>query len=287
MTPTEPMTDVSVPGFGLTLAGSAYGDPTGPPILLSHGGGQTRHAWRQAGQRLADSGRYALSIDLRGHGDSDWAADAAYDLDDFAADVHTVAVALGRPALVGASLGGLASLTAIGESEEPIASALVLVDVTPRLHWEGAMRIRDFMTSGLGGFERLEDAADAIAEFNPHRPRSTDLSGLSKNLRLRDGRWHWHWDPAFMTARSGVDGQSGLVRHDRLAAAARRVEVPTLLVRGQMSDIVSEEGVAELRQLIPHAEVADVAGAGHMVAGDKNDAFNEAVIEFLGRTATC
>jgi pimeloyl-ACP methyl ester carboxylesterase len=142
------------------------------------------------------------------------------------------------------------------------------------------------MMQGMDGFERLEDAADVIAAFVPHRPRPKDLSGLRKNLRLReDGRWHWHWDPRFIDAREGIDGQEGLVDHGRLTAAAARVKVPTLLVRGRMSDIVSEEGVRELQELVPHAEVVDVAGAGHMVAGDRNDAFNDAVIEFVERVA--
>src|SRR5690606_18156983 len=99
------------------------------------------------------------------------------------------------------------------------------------------------------------------------------------------GRWYWHWDPRFIRNREGVDGQEGLVDHDRLADAARKVTIPTLLVRGRMSDIVSDEGVRELRTLIPHAEVVDVAGAGHMVAGDRNDAFNQAVIDFIDRVA--
>jgi pimeloyl-ACP methyl ester carboxylesterase len=131
-------------------------------------------------------------------------------------------------------------------------------------------------------YDSLADAADAIAAFNPHRPRPSDLSGLGKNLRQRgDGRWYWHWDPRFITNFEGVDGQSGMVDHDRLCLAAQRISVPTLLVRGRMSDIVSDKSVEELRQLIPHAVVADVAGAGHMVAGDRNDLFNRAVIEFV------
>lgn len=277
------MTDVRIAGDGLELAVSTYGDPSDRAIVLTHGGGQTRHAWRGAGQRFADRSWYALSVDLRGHGDSDWSADASYGMSDFAADVHTVATSFDQPALVGASLGGLASLTAIGESDVPIASVLVLVDVTPRLEREGTERIRDFMVGGLDGFARLEDAADAIAAYNPNRARPSDLSGLQKNLRFRDGRWHWHWDPAFMHSQSGLDGQPGLVHRERLTTAAARVRIPTLLVRGAMSDIVSPSGVAELQELIPHAEVVDVAGAGHMVAGDRNDAFNESVIEFIER----
>jgi pimeloyl-ACP methyl ester carboxylesterase len=278
--------EVHVKGEGLDLAATAYGDPDDPPVVLFHGGGQTRHAWGTAGAAIADGGRYALSVDLRGHGDSDWAPDGDYGMTGFADDVRSVVAGLSqRPALVGASLGGLASLVAIGESDADIASALVLVDVTPMVVMEGALRIRDFMMSGMDGFGSLEDAADAISAYLPNRPRPRDLSGLRKNLRLRDGRWHWHWDPAFVGGQAGIDGQQPIVDHDRLAAAASKVKVPTLLVRGRMSDIVSEESVQELRELVPHAEVVDVAGAGHMVVGDRNDAFNDAVIEFIGRAA--
>jgi len=279
------VTDLRIAGHDLELAATAYGDPANAPVVLLHGGGQTRHAWGTAGNAFAARGRYALSVDLRGHGDSQWAPDGDYGMGAFASDVLAVSAALPqRPALVGASLGGLASLVAVGESDDPVATALVLVDVTPMVEMDGAMRIRNFMLEGMGGFKRLEDAADAIAAYIPSRPRPRDLSGLRKNLRQRDGKWHWHWDPRFVRGRDGIDGQEGLVDHDRLAAAARRVSVPTLLVRGRMSDIVSEDGVRELRELIPHAEVVDVAGAGHMVAGDRNDAFNGSVTEFIEHT---
>ena len=52
-------------------------------------------------------------------------------------------------------------------------------------------------------------------------------------------------------------------------------------MRGKLSDVVSLEGAAEFRAAVPHARFADVSGAGHMVAGDRNDLFTDAVIEFL------
>jgi pimeloyl-ACP methyl ester carboxylesterase len=282
--PSHPET-VRLAGAGVGLAADVYGEPGAPPVLLLHGGGQTRHAWGSAAMALAAAGRRAYSIDLRGHGNSDWSPDGAYGLGRFAADVETVASGLyARPALVGASLGGLAALIAVGESEHPVATALVLVDVAPKVETEGREKIGAFMRSGMRGFESLEDAADTIAAYLPHRPRPKDLTGLRKNLRLRgDGRWYWHWDPRFIANMEGVDGQEGEVRHERLCEAARRVDIPTLLVKGGISDIVSDEGSRELHGLIPQLEVADVAGAGHMVAGDKNDAFNHAVIEFINR----
>jgi len=276
---------VRLAGRGVTLVADLYGDEGAAPVVLLHGGGQTRHAWGTAALEIASAGRHAVAVDLRGHGESDWAADADYDIGAFGADAIAVARWIGRPPVfVGASLGGLASLVAIGESDRRVAEALVLVDVAPRVEREGTDRIRGFMREGTAGFDRIEDAADAISAYLPDRPRPKDLSGLRKNLRLRDdGRWYWHWDPRFLDGPEGIDGQRGHIDHDRLAAAAQRVQVPTLLVRGHASDVVSDAGVDELRRLVPHAEVVDVAGAGHMVAGDRNDAFNQAVIEFVER----
>jgi len=278
-------TTVKLPGAGLELAADLYGDEADPPVLLLHGGGQTRHAWGGAAATLAAAGHFAISIDLRGHGDSDWSPDGGYDMNRFAADVRVIASSLARPpVLVGASLGGLSCLAAVGESDGVLAQALVLVDVTPRIEVVGRQRVRDFMSVGMSGFDTLDDAADHIASYVPHRPRPSDLSGLRKNLRqLADGRWYWHWDPRWLSNNEGVDGQAGLVHHERLCDAARGIDIPTLLVRGRMSDIVSDESVRELQELIPHAEVVDIAGAGHMVAGDKNDVFNSAVVDFIAR----
>jgi non-heme chloroperoxidase len=270
---------------GITLAADVEGDPSSPPAVLLHGGGQTRHAWGTTLTALSQHGWYAHTVDLRGHGDSQWAPDGNYAMDAFAADVVAVADSFSRPpALVGASLGGLASLVAIGESDHPIASALVLVDVAPRIERDGVARIGDFMTGNLDGFESLEEVADVIAAYNPHRPRPKDLSGLKKNLRQRaDGRWAWHWDPRFVSGRFGSpdETRSSLTDPARLQQAARALTLPVLLVRGRMSDLLSEEGAQELLELVPHAELVDVAGAGHMVAGDRNDLFNDAVVSFL------
>ena len=130
----------------------------------------------------------------------------------------------------------------------------------------------------------LPSTADSIAAYIPHRPRPSDLSGLRKNLRQRaDQRWYWHWDPRWMTGGMGVDGQTDEPPHERFLAAVAGLVVPTLLVRGGISDIVSEESVRELREALPSVEVVDIAEAGHMVAGDRNDVFNSAVIEFVSR----
>jgi pimeloyl-ACP methyl ester carboxylesterase len=272
-----------IAGDGLTLAADAYGPADGPPVLLFHGGGQTRHAWGGTARLLGELGWRALTIDLRGHGDSDWAPDGRYGLDGFAGDVRALALAQPTPpALIGASLGGLSSLVAIADAPDgaEVARALILVDVAPRLEPAGIEHIAEFMLGHLDGFAGLDEVADAVAAFNPHRPRPSDLSGLRKNVRLReDGRWYWHWDPAFLSG--GTDEPRSYTNEALLEAAARSLRLPTLLVRGRQSDVLSEEGARHLLGLVPHARYVDVGGAGHMVAGDRNDAFNDAVVAFL------
>ena len=270
---------------GLKLIADTWGDPENQPILFAHGGGQTRHAWGNTARALGGDGWYAVSLDQRGHGDSAWAPNGDYRFDVFAEDLIDVAAALSRPPVaVGASLGGGSALIAEGEkmvnADQGPFSALILVDITPRVEQKGVDRIMNFMTSNLEhGFATLDEAADSIAEYLPHRPRPKDFTGLAKNLRLGDdGRYRWHWDPLMMTGRERIDPEE---RVERMNNAAKQLRLPTLLVRGGASDLVTLEAAEEFRALVPHAEFTDVTGAGHMVAGDRNDAFTQAVIDFL------
>jgi pimeloyl-ACP methyl ester carboxylesterase len=266
---------------GVNLVGDVGGNPRGGSILLLHGGGQTRHSWGRAALELAAKGYYVAAIDLRGHGDSDWAPDANYCIDAQIGDLRAVIRQMpAPPVLIGASMGGLISLTTAGEARDPPVRALVLVDVTPQVDPDGRARIIGFMRDRPDGFASVEEAADAIAAYLPHRPRPKDLSGLHRNLRRRpDGRWYWHWDPRLFDTFE-PDPEAAVLRY---SAAARNIAVPTLLVRGAKSELVTPENVAHLRESIPHAEYVDVMDAAHMIAGDRNDAFNAVVLEFLAR----
>ena len=266
---------------GVTIVGDSWGNPDGPLVILQHGGGQTRHAWRGAGETLGAAGYHAVAIDARGHGDSSWAADGLYGQDVMVEDLVKVIEQLGnrRPVLVGASMGGGVSLVAIGEDHVD-ATALVLVDIAPRIEEEGAQKIQAFMGQKPDGFDSLEEVADAIASYQPHRERPRNLDGLAKNVRLgEDGKYHWHWDPKFRTGRRDLKA-----RQTRLEACARNLSLPTLLVRGGLSDVLSEEGAHGFLEMCPRSEYVNVTGAGHMVAGDRNDIFSNAVIDFLSRT---
>jgi pimeloyl-ACP methyl ester carboxylesterase len=268
-------------GFeGLHLVADVRGRADDWPVLFLHGGGQTRHAWGSAAEIVAEQGWRTITMDLRGHGDSDWAPNGDYSFTAFCADCVAVVDALGRPpVLVGASLGGMAAMLAEGTSDRTVSSGLVLVDITPKTNLPGIERIKTFMQSGFTGFDTLEEAAVAIAAYTPERKRTVNPSGLRKVLRQRDGRWYWHWDPQVISQdRTEVvpDRLIGL-----LGVATENIHVPTMLVRGLLSDVVTQESVDDFLARVPGATVVDVAGASHMIAGDRNDAFADAVVTFL------
>lgn len=267
---------------GNRLCGDSWGDPSAPPVVLLHGGGQTRHSWRRTGRHLADAGFHAVAFDARGHGDSEWAGNGDYGEDALAQDLACVVRAIGaaRPVLIGASMGGITSLVAVGHRVVD-AAALILADVVHRTATEGFERVRDFMSCHLHGFASLEEAAAAIGEYRGDRRPAGSHRGLAKNLRQgADGRLYWHWDPRFLDGRGDLERRCA-----RLAQCARQVEVPTLVVRGARSDVVTDEAVREFLALCPRASHVDVVDAGHMVTGDDNDAFGEVAIRFI-RTAS-
>jgi pimeloyl-ACP methyl ester carboxylesterase len=253
-----------------------------PSILMLHGGGQNRFSWKNTGQVLADEGFHVVALDSRGHGDSDRAPDADYDIETLTGDVMHVLDAIGRPViLIGASMGGLTGILVADRAGPKRVTRLVLVDVVPRFEKNGSARIREFMFSGLHGFESLEEAADAVAAYLPHRTKPRSPEGLKKNLRLRDGRWYWHWDPAFMT-KPGDDPQ---LRTEKFEQAAADLKIPVLLIRGKLSDVVSPEGVRHFLATVPNAEFVELSEAGHTAAGDDNDAFSDVVVTFVTRPA--
>jgi pimeloyl-ACP methyl ester carboxylesterase len=253
--------------------GSARGS-----VVLGHGSGQTRHSWAVTAARLATAGWDAYAWDMRGHGDSTWAPDGDYTLDALCGDLAALVSALDDvPSVIGASMSGITAMVARGESLVPMRS-LVLVDIAPTTNEEGTRRILEFMRAAPDGFGTLEEVVDALQEYNPRRARPTGFDGLKRNLRLGDdGRWRWHWDPQYLAI---ANERLRFLMHDRMTDAARRVDVPTLLVRGAESDVVSEGDAQTMLDLIPDSRVVE-APAGHMVAGDDNDRFTSQVLEFL------
>lgn len=267
-------------GFGgIRLMADAWGEPEHPTVLLLHGGGQSRRSLKAAAQALVEAGRYAICLDLRGHGDSGWSADGRYDLDAFAGDLLAVLAQLpSRPVIVGASLGGMVALAALGEGEAELASGLVLVDVAANPDPVAVDRIAGLMRSHADGFQDLEEAAAAASALSPHRPTRADGEGLRDHLVAgADGRLRWRWDPRFL------DGFRAVEQGARLERAAARLRLPTLIVRGAESLVMPADQAVSLAGLIKDADRAEIEGAGHLVAADRAEGFNALLLEFLER----
>lgn len=267
------------PGFdGGAWVADIAGPSAAPTVLLLHGGGQTRHAWGGTARAMAQAGWRSVALDLPGHGESAWSVTGDYRIDTLAREMSRFGRSLGSPlALVGASLGGMISMAMGARSDAPAIAALALVDIAPRVESRGVDRIVDFMRAHPEGFATLEDAARHIAEYRG-RPVVANPRGLQKNLRLNQaGRWAWHWDHRLMSDENH-NHRDDPAFFERALAQYRG---PLMLLRGGRSDVVSEAGAERFRQTFPQARVVALPGAGHMVAGDANDAFTASLIGFL------
>lgn len=267
-------------GDGLTLAGEAYGDPAAAPVLFFHGGGQSRSAWRGSARTVAQAGYYGVTFDLRGHGDSDWASDEDYLLDAFGRDVESLLAQFDRPVtLVGASRGGQAAL--VGGSRHPDRVRLImLADVAPLMRDDGVDGIRAFFAQSAAGFATLDAAAEALAR-NLDQSRLGDASRLARSMRQdAAGRWHWRWDPATGRTEFLHPPSEG----EAVLAAAARVTSPIVLVRAELSHLLTDTGVAEFQRLTPQLRVVTAKGVGHMFTADRNDAFAAELLGWLAKT---
>jgi pimeloyl-ACP methyl ester carboxylesterase len=271
--------NIRLKGDGLELAGSAYGDPAAPPVLFFHGGGQSRNAWLGSAKKVAAAGYYGISIDLRGHGESDWAADGDYLLDAYGRDVERLLTQFERPVtLVGASRGGQSAL--VGGSRHPGRVRLImLADVAPDMLDAGINGIRAFFVEGERGFDTLDQAADSLAR-NLGQARIRDASKLARAMRKDDAsRWHWRWDPA-TGYREFLHPPS---ENEAMLAAAARVTSPIIMVRAELSNLLTDESVANFQRLTPQLEVMTAPGAQHMFTSDRNDVFAAQLLDVLNR----
>ncbi|MEO5812474.1 MAG: alpha/beta hydrolase [Rhodanobacter sp.] len=271
------------PVADIHLAVETWNRDGSPVVLFAHGFGQTRGAWGAAAAALARSGCCCVTFDTRGHGQSDRLPDGDYHFEQFADDLLRLARAQPQPpVLVGASMGGLLAILLAGEVRPAPFRALVLVDITPRWEAAGVERILTFMQASPEGFADYAEAAERIAAYQPQRRARKTEEQLRPLLRTGDdGRLHWHWDPALLTAvaRDGERYQT------RLKAAAAQIHVPVLLLSGARSDVVSRATIDEFLHVVPHAQHVQLPEATHMLAGDANDAFTAEVTRFVSRLA--
>jgi pimeloyl-ACP methyl ester carboxylesterase len=264
-----------VGGDGNTLVSDIY--RCGPTLILLHGGGQSRTSWRIAANCLANAGYSACALDLRGHGESDWSPVGDYQIERHVADLVCVVKALGPPAiLVGASFGGHVALLMAARHPE-LVSALVLCDVTPWIEGEATKAIRKIMAAAGAGFASVHEAARHIDLVRGY-PTDQDPDKLGRHMRSGpDGRLYWRWDPRFFSSQEEENEQLA----DLLTAGAREIKIPVMLIRAGLSEIVTKDQVSHFGQLVPHAALAEIAGARHTVTTQDNKPYASIILQFL------
>jgi len=279
MTSVAPYADHDTKVGGLKLHYQEWGDPKSPPILMLHGFGVSGHMFDEFADRVKD--RYRLiALDQRGHGDSEWSEPGDYTREAFVKDVEGFrkALKLDRFILVGHSMGGLNAVSYTAEHPEHV-SALILVDVGPEAAKEGVDNIVRF-TQGPDELE-FEEFVELAHRFNQRRTIENIRERMRHRLKQSEsGKYTWKFDKRFRQPDTPLKIGSDLT-NDQVWQLYRDITVPTLLVRGAESDVLTPETAERAIREMRRARLRVVPGAGHSVPGDNPDDFSAAVTEFL------
>lgn len=268
-------------GFGgVHIAGTAFGSSDNPSVLLLPSHGQTREFWYGSAAALAEAGRYAICVDLRGHGDSGHSPDGQYGLDAYVGDLRAVLAALpNRAVVVTAGLGALIAMAAVGEGAPDLVSGLALVDANIWIEQAVAAHMGQALESRTMEFDDPSKIVDAIAAAYPSEPRPVTDRIMAAYARRDDGRFYWRGDPKALASGSLPAFET------RLTEAAARLVCPVTLIRGSLNATVSPLVTGKLQALIRGAEIAEIEGAGHYATSDREDDFNAILLDFLERKA--
>jgi len=276
----EPV-DHTVKANGLNFHYLEWGDPANPTILMLHGVSQQAHSWDFVSLALSPT-YHVIAVDQRGHGDTDWASDGVYSLDAMQADIDGVVDGLGITDfnLMGHSMGGRNSFIWASRHPETLRS-LTIVDTGPETQSRGSDRIRNFreLPNNLDSFQEF---AERIKEYTGRTDEQV-LGALKYSIReTPDGKWSWKWDPETKNrTRSGADPNWTI---DKLWECVEAVDCPSLVVRGDHSDIFAEETLAKMGQVMTDCTTQTISNAGHLVQGDNPVDFIAAARDLLSRT---
>jgi pimeloyl-ACP methyl ester carboxylesterase len=242
-----------------------WGTRTRRPIVFLHGGGLNAHTWDVVCLMLRQD-YHCVALDQRGHGDSEWEPTADYSFESQIRDIEGFVekLALQRPLIVGHSMGGFAAMGYAMRHAKTMAG-LVLVDVGPELSMDGAKRIREFVSQ-----DRVLDSVDEFVQkamsFNPMRNPALLRRSLLHNLRqLPNGKWTWKHDPNRM---SPDFNKERIARAKQIFDEVHSISCPTLVLRGDRSDVFSDDNASKFAGALPNGKWIRVPNAGHTIQGD-------------------
>ena len=265
---------------GLKLHYLEWGDPSNPTMLLLHGFAQQCHSWDFVALAFADRYRI-IALDQRGHGDSDWASDGDYSPETQQKDIEAFVNSLGiqKFVLMGLSMGGRNSFTYAANNPDRV-EALIIVDAGPENVRTGTQNIRNFVEQE-DELDSIDAFVDRVIKYNPRRDPIQIRGSIVNNLReLPNGKWTWKYDK-ILRSPGRMGGTQDPDMTNRLWNYVESLQCPTLVVRGDKSDIIATNTADEMANRIPNGKVAIVENAGHLVMGDNPSGFESAVTQFI------
>jgi len=264
-----------------------WGNEHLPHLVLLHGGSLTAHTWDMASLMLRD--RYhVVALDQRGHGDTGWTPDDQLDRDNgelMAEDTKAFIEFLGYDhyVLCGMSMGGMNSLR-FAATRPAGLDALIIVDIAPVTMMEGLAEMEAFRQD-TETMSRFEDFLERAIHFNPQRKPDHLKYSLLHSLKPVEDGWTWKQDhrrrqiPEGMTEEQMKEARQ--LRSEELWADVKAIETQTLLLRGSISKILSEEAADAMAKAMTDCTHEVIEGAGHSVQGDQPAAFAAAVDAYL------
>ena len=247
---------------GLRLRCLEWGDASAPPVVCVHGYTSSAEAFNAVARRFQDRVRLIVP-DVRGHGESAWSPQGAYQYADQAGDLAALvdALRLDRFVLIGTSMGGIIAMTYAGTHPDRLAG-LVLNDIGPDVE-DGSKRITNVVGSRPDTFATLDDAIAWRRQASPvtasRSPEDQEELALGVLRRDAGGAWVWKMDPAYIRQRV----EQGPPRRPDLWPVLAKVPCPTLVVWGTTSDVLSEAQARRMVEVLPHGELVSVPGVAH------------------------
>ncbi len=276
-TGTTTATDRFVRVGNLNLHYLEWGEAGRPPVVMVHGLSGNAHNFDNLAPHLA--GRcHVISVDVRGRGESDWAADADYSNDAYIADLEGLRRSLGfeRMSLVGTSLGGRISMSYAGTYPNRVERT-VLNDIGPDIDPRGGARIANSTREAVTTFETMEEV---IAWHREQRVGFSSLDDAQQQAvagyavkGLPGGGYTWKMDPAVRTDPRRPDPVTSW-------KLALNIPGPVLLVRGGDSDLLSPETAQRMVAEMQDCRMVEVPGVGHAPTLTEPEAFGP-IVEFF------
>ena len=257
-----------------------WGKPENPVILMLHGFAQQAHSWDFVALSFADRYRI-IALDQRGHGDSDWATDGDYTPETQEKDIAAIVKELNLQDMIlfGLSMGGRNAFTYAAKNPNNIRG-LVVVDSAPEIISKGTKNIKNFIEQE-DELDSIDAFVDRVIKYNPRRDPVQIRGSIVNNLKeLPNGMWTWKYDK-ILRSKNRFGSHSNPETSKRLWGHLEQLKCPTLVVRGEQSDMVATDIANDMCARIPKSQLSVIQNAGHLVTGDNPSGFEKAVTIFL------